>query len=111
MDENDNAPEFKIKTQRVRILRPKIGSKKNSVFRVYAVDKDEGNNSELSYKIQGKRSSPFYIEKTSGQIYVDEIEPGSYDFRVSIIVSLSNFDFVMKFYLNFTEYLMKLWMF
>ncbi|XP_071125252.1 protocadherin Fat 1-like isoform X4 [Mytilus edulis] len=82
LDQNDNAPEFQIHSHQVRILRPKTGSKQNPVYRVYAVDKDEGLNAELSYRMQGKRASQFYVEKTSGQIYVDEIEPGSYSFRV-----------------------------
>ena len=85
LDENDNAPDFGVHTHRVRILRPKPGSKKNPVLRVFAVDKDEGYNSQLSYKIQGKRISKFYVEKSSGQIYVDDIETGSHSFRVCLV--------------------------
>ncbi|XP_069056290.1 protocadherin Fat 1 isoform X2 [Pleurodeles waltl] len=74
LDENDNKPQFLQKFYKIRLPerekpeREKI-SKRDPIYRVIAVDKDEGPNAEISYSIEeGDELGKFFIEPKTGLV-------------------------------------------
>nr|CAD7256491.1 unnamed protein product [Timema shepardi]CAD7569152.1 unnamed protein product [Timema californicum] len=68
-DVNDNAPEFEKMVYHADVLE--VTDPGTSVFQVHAVDRDEGNNSALTYSIvetSATHSSWFKIDSRSGLI-------------------------------------------
>lgn len=74
LDENDNKPQFLQKFYKIRLPerekpeREKM-SKRDPIYRVIAVDKDEGPNAEISYSIEeGDELGKFFIEPKTGLV-------------------------------------------
>jgi len=87
LDENDNKPKFQESMYRVRIMAKAPGTKPMPVVRILAEDADEGRNSEITYKIRGKRQTKFSINQTTGMIYaVEALEVKTYDLKVCFVI-------------------------
>ncbi|KAG8592191.1 hypothetical protein GDO81_000433 [Engystomops pustulosus] len=74
LDENDNKPSFLQKFYKIqlpekeKIERDKI-TKRDPIYRVIAVDKDDGPNAEISYSIEdGDEHGKFFIEPKTGVV-------------------------------------------
>ncbi|XP_073463897.1 protocadherin Fat 1 isoform X4 [Aquarana catesbeiana] len=74
LDENDNKPQFLQKFYKIQLPeREKSDRDKNikrdPIYRVIAVDKDEGPNAEISYSIEdGDEYGKFFIEPKTGVV-------------------------------------------
>ncbi|XP_069487651.1 protocadherin Fat 1 isoform X1 [Ambystoma mexicanum] len=86
LDENDNKPHFLQKFYKIRLPerdkpeRERI-SKRDPIYRVIAVDKDEGPNAEISYSIEeGDEQGKFFIEPKTGLVSSKKFSgAGEYD--------------------------------
>lgn len=74
LDENDNKPQFLQKFYKIQLPernkseRDKT-AKRDPIYRVIAVDKDEGPNAEISYSIEdGDEHGKFFIEPKTGVV-------------------------------------------
>ncbi|KAM4809573.1 LOW QUALITY PROTEIN: protocadherin Fat 1 [Rhinophrynus dorsalis] len=86
LDENDNKPQFLQKFYKIRLPeREKPEREKNAkrdpIYRVIAVDKDDGPNAEISYSIEeGDEHGKFFIEPKTGVVSSKKFsEAGEYD--------------------------------
>ncbi|XP_075466227.1 protocadherin Fat 1 isoform X4 [Ascaphus truei] len=86
LDENDNKPQFLQKFYKIRLPeREKQEREKNAkrdpIYRVIAVDKDDGPNAEISYSIEeGDEHGKFFIEPKTGVVSSKKISvAGEYD--------------------------------
>ncbi|XP_075052740.1 protocadherin Fat 1 isoform X1 [Mixophyes fleayi] len=74
LDENDNKPHFLQKFYKIQLPeREKTEREKNAkrdpIYRVIAVDKDDGPNAEISYSIEdGDEHGKFFIEPKTGVV-------------------------------------------
>ncbi|XP_053559873.1 protocadherin Fat 1 isoform X2 [Bombina bombina] len=74
LDENDNKPQFLQKFYKIRL--PELekpekekNAKRDPIYRVIAVDKDDGPNAEISYSIvEGDEHKKFFIEPKTGVV-------------------------------------------
>lgn len=86
LDENDNKPYFLQKFYKIQLPekekteREKI-TKRDPIYRVIAVDKDDGPNSEISYSIEdGDEHGKFFIEPKTGFVSSKKFSgAGEYD--------------------------------
>ncbi|XP_077135758.1 protocadherin Fat 1 isoform X2 [Ranitomeya variabilis] len=86
LDENDNKPSFLQKFYKIqlpekeRTEREKI-TKRDPIYRVIAVDKDDGPNAEISYSIEdGDEHGKFFIEPKTGVVSSKKFSgAGEYD--------------------------------
>ncbi|KAG7246730.1 hypothetical protein CRUP_025242, partial [Coryphaenoides rupestris] len=81
MDENDNKPVFPEKVYQVRLPERERRKKSEAIYRVFAYDRDEGPNSDLSYSIiDGNEDGKFFIDpKTAVVSSRKAFSAGSYD--------------------------------
>ncbi|XP_002940912.2 protocadherin Fat 1 isoform X3 [Xenopus tropicalis] len=74
LDENDNKPQFLQKFYKIRLPereKPERerNAKRDPIYRVVAVDKDDGANAEISYSIEeGDEHGKFFIEPKTGVV-------------------------------------------
>lgn len=74
LDENDNKPQFLQKFYKIQLPeREKSDRDKNikrdPIYRVIAIDKDDGPNAEISYSIEdGDEYGKFFIEPKTGVV-------------------------------------------
>lgn len=63
LDENDNKPIFPEKVYQVKLPERERRRKAEAIYRVFAYDRDEGPNSDLSYSIiDGNEDAKFFID-------------------------------------------------
>ena len=88
-DENDNAPQFTESFYRINIPARDIqdGADPESLFRVFATDRDSGSNAEISYYIrEGNTGTRFTMAPTTGVISTNKplVAGEMFDISVSI---------------------------
>ncbi|KAM6988350.1 LOW QUALITY PROTEIN: protocadherin Fat 3-like [Tautogolabrus adspersus] len=81
LDENDNKPTFPEKVFQVKLPERERRKKSEPIYRVFAYDRDEGPNSDLSYSIvDGNEDGKFFIDpKTAVVSSRKAFTAGSYD--------------------------------
>ncbi|KAK0149004.1 Protocadherin Fat 3 [Merluccius polli] len=81
MDENDNKPVFPEKVYQIRLPERERRKKGEAIYRVFAYDRDEGPNSDLSYSIiDGNEDGRFFIDpKTAVVSSRKAFTAGNYD--------------------------------
>ncbi|XP_056297999.1 protocadherin Fat 3a isoform X3 [Pseudoliparis swirei] len=81
LDENDNKPIFPEKVYQVKLPERERRKKGEPIYRVFAYDRDEGPNSDLSYNIvDGNEEGKFFIDpKTAVVSSRKAFTAGSYD--------------------------------
>ncbi|XP_054868346.1 protocadherin Fat 3a isoform X5 [Amphiprion ocellaris] len=81
LDENDNKPTFPEKVYQVKIPERERRKKGEPIYRVFAYDRDDGPNSDLSYGIvDGNEDGKFFIDpKTAVVSSRKAFTAGSYD--------------------------------
>lgn len=81
LDENDNKPTFPEKVYQVRLPERERRKKGEPIYRVFAYDRDDGPNSDLSYSIvDGNDDGKFFIDpKTAIVSSRKAFTAGSYD--------------------------------
>lgn len=81
LDENDNKPTFPEKVYQVKLPERDRRKKGEPIYRVFAYDRDEGPNSDLSYSIvDGNEDGKFFIDpKTAVVSSRKAFTAGSYD--------------------------------
>ncbi|KAF7647480.1 hypothetical protein LDENG_00171680 [Lucifuga dentata] len=81
LDENDNKPTFPEKVYKVKLPERERRKKGEPIYRVFAYDRDEGPNSDLSYSIvDGNEDGKFFIDpKTAVVSSRKAFSAGSYD--------------------------------
>ncbi|XP_031734075.1 protocadherin Fat 3a isoform X2 [Anarrhichthys ocellatus] len=81
LDENDNKPTFPEKVYQVKLPERERRKKGEPIYRVFAYDRDEGPNSDLSYSIvDGNEEGKFFIDpKTAVVSSRKAFTAGSYD--------------------------------
>lgn len=63
LDENDNKPVFPEKVYQVKLPERERRKKAEPIYRVFAYDRDEGPNGDLSYSItDGNEDAKFFID-------------------------------------------------
>ncbi|KAM4709804.1 protocadherin Fat 1 [Discoglossus pictus] len=86
LDENDNRPQFLQKFYKIRL--PELekperekNAKRDPIYRVIAIDKDDGPNAEISYSIvEGDEQKKFFIEPKTGVVSSKKFSAaGEYD--------------------------------
>ncbi|XP_034459625.1 protocadherin Fat 3a isoform X3 [Hippoglossus hippoglossus] len=81
LDENDHKPTFPEKVYQVKLPERERKKKGEPIYRVFAYDRDEGPNSDLSYSIvDGNEDGKFFIDpKTAVVSSRKAFTAGSYD--------------------------------
>ncbi|XP_058490764.1 protocadherin Fat 3a isoform X2 [Solea solea] len=81
LDENDNKPTFPEKVYQVKLPERERRKKGEAIYRVFAYDRDNGPNSDLSYSIvDGNEEGKFFIDpKTAVVSSRKAFTAGSYD--------------------------------
>ncbi|KAM7399907.1 hypothetical protein PAMP_019144 [Pampus punctatissimus] len=81
LDENDNKPTFPEKVYQVKLPERERRKKGDPIYRVFAYDRDDGPNSDLSYSIvDGNEDGKFFIDpKTAVVSSRKAFTAGSYD--------------------------------
>ncbi|XP_069390111.1 protocadherin Fat 3a isoform X3 [Paralichthys olivaceus] len=81
LDENDNKPTFPEKVYQIKLPERERKKKGEPIYRVFAYDRDEGPNSDLSYSIvDGNEDGKFFIDpKTAVVSSRKAFTAGSYD--------------------------------
>ncbi|XP_068174232.1 protocadherin Fat 3-like [Antennarius striatus] len=81
LDENDNKPIFPEKVYQVKLPERDRRKKGEPIYRVFAYDRDEGPNSDLSYSlVDGNEEGKFFIDpKTAVVSSRKAFTAGSYD--------------------------------
>nr|XP_020474749.1 protocadherin Fat 3 isoform X4 [Monopterus albus] len=81
LDENDNKPIFPEKVYQVKLQERERRKKGEPIYRVFAYDRDDGPNSDLSYSIvDGNEDGKFFIDpKTAVVSSRKAFTAGSYD--------------------------------
>ncbi|XP_078140221.1 protocadherin Fat 3a isoform X1 [Centroberyx gerrardi] len=81
LDENDNKPTFPEKVYQVKLPERERRKKGESIYRVFAYDRDDGPNADLSYSIvDGNEDGKFFIDpKTAVVSSRKAFAAGSYD--------------------------------
>ncbi|XP_055370186.1 protocadherin Fat 3a isoform X5 [Betta splendens] len=81
LDENDNKPTFPEKVYQVKLPERERRKKSEPIYRVFAYDRDDGPNSDLSYSIvDGNEDGKFFIDpKTAVVSSRKAFTAGSYD--------------------------------
>lgn len=81
LDENDNKPVFPEKVYQVKLPERERRKKAEPVYRVFAYDRDEGPNGDLSYGIvDGNEDAKFFIDpKTAVLSSKKAFAAGSYN--------------------------------
>lgn len=81
LDENDNKPTFPEKVYQVKLPERERRRKGEPIYRVFAYDRDEGPNSDLSYSIvDGNEDGRFLIDPKTAVISSRKaFNAGSYD--------------------------------
>ncbi|XP_060929197.1 protocadherin Fat 3a isoform X1 [Limanda limanda] len=81
LDENDNKPTFPEKVYQVKLPERERKKKGEPIYRVFAYDRDEGPNSDISYSIvDGNEDGKFFIDpKTAVVSSRKAFTAGSYD--------------------------------
>ncbi|KAF3692560.1 Protocadherin Fat 3 FAT tumor suppressor -like protein 3 Precursor [Channa argus] len=81
LDENDNKPIFPEKVYQVKLPERERRKKSEPIYRVFAYDRDDGPNSDLSYSIvDGNEDGKFFIDpKTAVVSSRKAFTAGSYD--------------------------------
>ena len=89
LDENDNKPTFPEKVYQVKLPERERRKKGEPIYRVFAYDRDDGPNSDLSYSIvDGNEDGKFFIDpKTALVSSRKQFVAGSYDI---LTVTLGN---------------------
>ncbi|XP_028656255.1 protocadherin Fat 3a isoform X1 [Erpetoichthys calabaricus] len=80
-DENDNKPQFAEKVYQIKLPERDRRKRGDPIYRVFAYDKDEGTNAEISYSIvDGNDDGKFFIDpKTAVVSSRKQFTAGSYD--------------------------------
>uniref|UniRef100_A0A8C4HCU1 FAT atypical cadherin 3a n=1 Tax=Dicentrarchus labrax TaxID=13489 RepID=A0A8C4HCU1_DICLA len=81
LDENDNKPTFPEKVYQIKLPERERRKKSEPIYRVFAYDRDDGPNSDLSYSIvDGNEDGKFFIDpKTAVVSSRKAFTAGSYD--------------------------------
>ncbi|XP_076590810.1 protocadherin Fat 3-like isoform X8 [Chaetodon auriga] len=81
LDENDNKPTFPEKVYQIKLPERERKKKGEPIYRVFAYDRDDGPNSDLSYSIvDGNDDGKFFIDpKTAVVSSRKAFTAGSYD--------------------------------
>lgn len=94
LDENDNKPTFPEKVYQVKLPERERRKKSEPIYRVFAYDRDDGPNSDLSYSIvDGNEDGKFFIDpKTAVVSSRKAFTAGSYDIlTVCKLLTVYNF--------------------
>lgn len=80
-DENDNKPEFSDSVYRVSLPERDRNKRGEPVYRVFAYDRDEGSNADLTYSIvDGNDDGKFFIDAKTGMVSSRKmVTAGGYD--------------------------------
>ncbi|XP_018054160.1 PREDICTED: cadherin-89D [Atta colombica] len=79
-DENDHAPEFTLPTYEGRIMENSpAGTEVTLTNPIAASDKDEGENRDFTFALQGDGSNQFRIDPIMGQVYFENIDDSILD--------------------------------
>ncbi|XP_030648083.1 protocadherin Fat 3 [Chanos chanos] len=80
-DENDNAPEFPEKVYRISLPERDRNKRGDPIYRVFAYDRDEGPNADLTYSIvEGNEDGKFFIDSKTAMVSSRKmVTAGSYD--------------------------------
>uniref|UniRef100_A0A3Q2XS24 FAT atypical cadherin 3a n=1 Tax=Hippocampus comes TaxID=109280 RepID=A0A3Q2XS24_HIPCM len=81
LDENDNKPTFPEKVYQVKLPERERRKKGEPIYRVFAYDRDDGPNSDLSYSIvDGNEDGKFFIDPKTAMVSSRKaFTAGSYD--------------------------------
>lgn len=66
LDENDNSPQFSHKFFQVKL--PESENKALEVYRIFALDKDIGSNSQITYSLEDSVEGRYEIHSTTGVV-------------------------------------------
>uniref|UniRef100_W5KN59 FAT atypical cadherin 3 n=1 Tax=Astyanax mexicanus TaxID=7994 RepID=W5KN59_ASTMX len=85
-DENDNKPEFPETVYRISLPERDRNKRGDPVYRVFAYDRDEGPNAELSYSIvEGNDDGKFVIDARTAMVSSRKmVTAGGYDILTQI---------------------------
>ncbi|XP_018361835.1 PREDICTED: cadherin-89D isoform X2 [Trachymyrmex cornetzi] len=79
-DENDHAPEFTLSAYEGRIMENSpAGTEVTLTNPIVASDKDEGENRDFTFTLQGDGSNQFRIDPIMGQVYFQGIDDSVLD--------------------------------
>ena len=79
-DENDHAPEFTLPAYEGRIMENSpAGTEVTLTNPIAASDKDEGENRDFTFALQGDGSNQFRIDPIMGQVYFENIDDSILD--------------------------------
>ncbi|XP_062869869.1 protocadherin Fat 3 [Trichomycterus rosablanca] len=80
-DENDNTPEFPEKLYCISLPERDRNKRGDPVYRVFAYDRDDGPNAELTYSIEdGNEDGKFFINAKTGMVFSRKmVTAGGYD--------------------------------
>uniref|UniRef100_A0A3B4E4W2 FAT atypical cadherin 3b n=1 Tax=Pygocentrus nattereri TaxID=42514 RepID=A0A3B4E4W2_PYGNA len=80
-DENDNKPEFPETVYRISLPERDRNKRGDPVYRVFAYDRDEGPNAELTYSIvEGNDDGKFFIDTKTAMVFSRKmVTAGGYD--------------------------------
>ncbi|XP_051541220.1 protocadherin Fat 3-like [Myxocyprinus asiaticus] len=81
LDENDNKPEFTSLVYRIRLPERDRNKRGDPIYRVFAYDRDEGSNADLTYSIvDGNDDGKFYIDAKTAMVSSRKmVTAGGYD--------------------------------
>lgn len=93
LDENDNKPIFPEKVYKIKLPERERKKKSEPIYRVFAYDRDDGPNGDLSYSIvDGNDDGKFFIDpKTAVVSSRKAFTAGSYD-----ILTVCKISFIVK---------------
>lgn len=80
-DENDNKPEFPETVYRISVPERGRSKRGDPIYRVFAYDRDEGPNADLTYSIvDGNQDGKFFIDAKTAMVSSRKmVTAGSYD--------------------------------
>lgn len=80
-DENDNKPEFPETVYRISVPERGRSKRGDPIYRVFAYDRDEGPNADLTYNIvDGNQDGKFFIDAKTAMVSSRKmVTAGSYD--------------------------------
>lgn len=79
-DENDHAPEFTLSAYEGRIMENSpAGTEVTLTNPIAASDKDEGENRDFTFALQGDGSGLFRIDPITGRVYFEGIDDKALD--------------------------------
>lgn len=114
-DENDNKPEFPETVYRISVPERGRSKRGDPIYRVFAYDRDEGPNADLTYSIvDGNQDGKFFIDAKTAMVSSRKmVTAGSYDILTvwEYMVLINSVDILLTSsqYGSLQEYTVLIW--